>query len=126
MIWTARHSPGKIILEPPKPEIMLPAVAARRAFPEPSIAVFLGLQALDVLTTFLGLRVGAKETSIFVGQLLRLGPLAGLLISKCFALILLGAALGFHRPRVVVFLNYWFAAIVSWNLITVFVSMSRL
>lgn len=83
------------------------------------MSVFFSLQALDVLTTLIGLRLGAREASFFVGRMLAIGPLPGLLISKCFAVILAAAALGFHRPRVVVFLNYWFAVIVAWNLFTI-------
>src|SRR5579862_2901601 len=86
--------------------VMTPSESTRRSFPEPSIAVFLGLQALDVVTTLLGLHAGARETSFFVSRMLSLGPLAGLLVSKCFAIILAAAALAFRRPRVVVFLNY--------------------
>jgi hypothetical protein len=95
----------------------------RRSFPAPSISVFFSLQALDVLTTLIGLHMGAHEASLFVGRMLAIGPLAGLLISKCFAVILAAAALGFHRPRVVVFLNYWFAVLIAWNLITIFTSL---
>ena len=87
------------------------------------MAVFFGLQALDVLTTLIGLHLGAKEASLFVGRMLTLGPVAGLLVSKCFAIILASAALGFHRPRVVVFLNYWFAVLIAWNLYTIFASL---
>lgn len=82
--------------------------------------VFFGLQALDVLTTLIGLQMGAREASLFIGRLLAIGPLPGLLISKCFAIILAAAALAFHRPRVVVFLNYWFALLIAWNLFTIF------
>ena len=64
--------------------------------------------------------MGAKEASVFVGRMLALGPVAGLLISKCFAVILAVAALAFKRPRVVVFLNYWFAVLIAWNLLTIF------
>ena len=92
----------------------------RRNFPAPSMFVFFSLQTLDVLTTMIGLHMGAREASFFVGQMLSIGPLAGLLISKCFAIILAAAALAFHRPRVVVFLNYWFVLIVGWNLFTIF------
>jgi hypothetical protein len=88
----------------------------RRAFPEPSVGVFLALQALDVLTTLIGLRIGAKEASLFVARMLELGPVTGLLISKVLALILVAAAFRFKRPRVIVFLNFWFAAVVTWNL----------
>lgn len=91
----------------------------RREFPAPSMTVFFGLQALDVITTLLGLQMGAKEASVFVGQLLRLGALPGLLISKCLAVVLASAALGFKRPRVIVFLNYWFAVVIAWNLYTI-------
>lgn len=92
----------------------------RRSFPAPSMSVFFALQTLDVLTTLIGLRMGAHEASFFVGRLLAIGPVTGLLISKCFAVILAAAALAFHRPRVVVFLNYWFVAVVCWNLFTIF------
>jgi hypothetical protein len=88
--------------------------------------VFFALQALDVLTTVIGLHMGAHEASVFVGRLLAIGPLAGLLISKCFAIILAAAALGFNRPRVVVFLNYWFVVIVAWNLFTIFSTLISL
>jgi len=102
---------------------MLPAIL-RREFPAPSISVFFALQTLDVLTTLIGLHMGAKEASFFVGRMLSIGPVAGLLISKCFAIILAAAALGFHRPRVVVFLNYWFAALIAWNLYTIFSTLA--
>ena len=102
---------------------MLP-LPFRREFPAPSMAVFFALQSLDVLTTLIGLNLGAKEASMFVGRLLQLGPVSGLLISKCFAIILAAAALAFRRPRVVVFLNYWFAALVAWNLYTILSSLA--
>ena len=89
------------------------------------MTVFFSLQALDVVTTLLGLRMGAGEASFFVGRLMKLGALEGLIIAKIFAVILVGAALGFHRPRVVVFLNYWFAALITWNLVTIAASFAR-
>lgn len=89
------------------------------------MAVFLSLQALDVITTLLGMRLGAAEASFFVGRLMNLGTLEGLLISKLFAIVLVWAALRFGRPRVVVFLNYWFAALITWNLVTIAVSVAR-
>jgi len=50
---------------------------------------------------------------------MQLGPVTGLFIAKAFAVILVSAALGFRRPRVVVFLNYWFAVLITWNLATI-------
>ena len=97
----------------------------RREFPAPSLTVFFSLQALDVLTTLIGLRLGAGEASFFVGRLMRLGPVEALLISKTFAVLLAMAALKFKRERVIVFLNYWFAAIITWNLVTIFMAQMR-
>jgi len=94
---------------------MIPFLA-RREFPTPCLATFFALQALDVITTLIGLQLGAKEGSIFVGQLIQLGPVAGLLLAKLFAVLLVLAAIRFRRQRVIVFLNYWFAVVVTWNL----------
>lgn len=93
---------------------MLPFLA-RREFPAPSLTVFVALQTLDVLTTLLGLKVGAGEASFFVGRLMQAGPFVALVISKIFAVLLVALALKFKRPRVIVFLNYWFCAVVTWN-----------
>ena len=89
------------------------------------MTVFFSLQALDVLTTLIGLRLGAREASVFVGRMLQFGPVAGLLISKCFAIILVSAAIGFQRPRLIVFLNLMFAVVVTWNLGMILMSLAR-
>ena len=89
------------------------------------MTVFFLLQGLDVATTLIGMRVGAREGSMFVGRLMNLGPLEALIISKVFAVILASAALAFRRPRVIVFLNYWFAALIAWNLLTIFTTALR-
>jgi hypothetical protein len=78
--------------------------------------MFVVLQVLDILTTLLGLQLGAQEGSMFLGRLMRAGPVAALLIAKIMAVLLVAVALRFKRPRIVVFLNYWFAGVVSWNL----------
>lgn len=88
----------------------------RREFPAPSLTAFVTLQTLDILTTLIGLRVGASEGSIFLSRLMRVGPVPALLISKIFAVFLVTVALRMKRPRVVVFLNYWFLVVVAWNL----------
>jgi hypothetical protein len=96
---------------------------ARHAhFPAPSLTLFVALQVLDILTTLLGLQLGAQEGSMFLGRLMRTGPLAALLIAKIIAVLLVAMALRFKRPRVVVFLNYWLAAVVSWNLVIILMS----
>jgi len=86
----------------------------------PSLSVFIFLQILDVLTTLIGLRLGAGEASVFVARLMHLGPLPGLMISKILAVMLVLIALRFRQPRVVVLANYWFAALVTWNLALIF------
>lgn len=91
----------------------------QRPFPAPSLTVFVALQVLDMLTTLLGLELGAKEASIFLGSLMKVGPVAALLIAKIIAVLLVAIALKYKRPRLVVFLNYWFAAVVTWNLGTI-------
>jgi len=88
----------------------------RRHFPAPSLTVFVVLQVLDILTTLLGLQMGAQEGSMFLGRLMHAGPVAALLIAKIIAVLLVAMAMRFKRPRMVVFLNYWFAVVVSWNL----------
>jgi hypothetical protein len=93
--------------------------------PRPSLIIFVALQCLDVLTTMIGLRIGASEGSMFIGNLMRVGPLAGLLIAKLFAVVLIMVALKFKKPRAVVFVNYWSAAVVSWNLVMILVSGFR-
>lgn len=106
-------TPRKALLE------RLIPLRLRRDFPAPSLGVFVLLQTLDILTTLIGLRIGAQEASVFVARLINMGPLPGLLISKIFGVLLVAAALKFRRPRVIVFLNYWFAAVVTWNLFTI-------
>jgi hypothetical protein len=53
---------------------------------------------------------------------MRVGPVAALLIAKIIAVLLVAMAIKFKRPRVVVFLNYWFAAVVTWNLVVILVA----
>jgi hypothetical protein len=88
-------------------------------FPTPSIGLFLGLQILDVLTTMVGLHFGAQEGSSFIGHLLESGPLTGLIVSKILAAGLAAFAVFLNKKRVLVFLNFWFAAVVAWNLIAI-------
>ena len=83
------------------------------------LLVFLCLQLLDMLTTVIGLRFGAGESSFFVARLLRFGPMPGLLLSKAFALFFALTALSYNRQRLIRFVNFWFAGVVAWNLLVV-------
>src|SRR5215471_8659164 len=101
-----------------RPMIPIP-LQMRREFPAASLTTFVVLQVLDILTTLLGLEMGAREASLFLSRLMQVGPVAALLIAKLFAALLVAAAFRFRRPRVVVFLNYWFLVVVAWNLLMI-------
>jgi hypothetical protein len=45
-----------------------------------------------------------------------MGPMAGLLTSKAVALSLGGFCIWRERLRVILWINYWYAALVAWNL----------
>lgn len=81
-----------------------------------SLQLFLYLQVLDVLTTWLGFKIGLSEASPFIHLLMGLGPLAGLLGSKAVALALAGFCVWKRRFHVIVWINYWYAALIVWNL----------
>jgi hypothetical protein len=85
----------------------------------PSLSVFVFLQALDILTTLIGLRLGAGEASVFIARLMHLGAVPGLMISKILAAILVLIALRYRHPRIVVMANFWFAGVVTWNLVAI-------
>ena len=96
-----------------------------RRFYKHSLSVFVVLQMVDILTTLIGLGVGAHEGSMFIARLMRTGPLAALLISKLIAVCLVLMAVRWHRPHLVVWLNRWLAVVVAWNLIAIGVTVLR-
>ncbi|HWR51016.1 MAG TPA: DUF5658 family protein [Bryobacteraceae bacterium] len=79
------------------------------------IEVFLYLQLLDLLTTMLGLQLGATEISPFIRLLMRVEPAAGVAASKLIAIALGGWCLWARRDRIVRWINYWYAGLVVWN-----------
>ena len=81
-----------------------------------SLEVFLFLQMLDVLTTWLGLRLHCAEASPFIRYLMHFGPVAGLLGAKLIAILLGGFCVWRQRFRVIQLINYFFAALVTWNM----------
>jgi hypothetical protein len=93
-----------------------PAGGARKL-----IQVFFYLQALDFLTTLIGLKLGISEASPFIRVLLHYGPSVAVTASKIAALILAAACIKLNRPYLLRYVNYWFAAIVVWNLINILI-----
>ena len=89
-----------------------------------AIQLFLYLQLLDVLTTLVGFRLGAREASPFVRVLMGFGPVWGVLCSKLVALGLGALILVMRRGYLIGCINYWYAALVAWNLFIV-LSSSR-
>lgn len=80
------------------------------------LELFVYLQLLDILTTWIGLRLGLAEASPFVRHLMQLGPAAGLAASKVVAFFLAGLCVWLNRRHVVRWINYWYAALVVWNM----------
>jgi hypothetical protein len=83
------------------------------------VQVFLYLQVLDFLTTLVGLKLGISEASPFIRSLLHLGPGIAVGASKFVALGLAGVCVIINRAYLVRWVNYWYAAIVVWNLCTI-------
>ena len=83
------------------------------------LSVFLYLQVLDVLSTLIGFSLGNTEASPFVRLLIRWGPVAGLALSKAVAIGLAAVCFAFKRTALIRLINYWYAALVIWNLYTV-------
>lgn len=96
--------------------LLLGAAPASSADWSLSLQTFLYLQVLDVLTTFLGFRMGLSEASPFIRALMGMGPMAGVLLSKVVALLLGAACVRSGRYHVIRLINYWYAALVVWNL----------
>jgi len=87
-----------------------------------SLEIFLYLQVLDVLTTWLGFRLGGMEMSPFIRYLMHVGPMAGLLGSKLIAVGLGAYCVWRQRLRVIQIINYFFAGLVLWNLTQILTS----
>jgi hypothetical protein len=79
--------------------------------------VFVYLQLLDLLTTLIGLRLGAVEASPFVRLLMHVGPAIGLTVSKILALSLGAFCVYTRRLGLVRLASYWYGGLVTWNLI---------
>lgn len=95
------------------PDVSKPELSNR------AIIVFVALQALDVVTTLVGLRTGAQEANIIVARLMHLGPMTGLLIAKLVGFLLIIPVFVGGRAHLIRLLNFWFAGIVIWNLVMI-------
>jgi hypothetical protein len=83
------------------------------------VQVFIYLQLLDLLTTLVGFKLGASEVSPFIRSLLPLGPVVAVTLSKFVAIALAATCMALNRHRLVRWINYWYAALVVWNLCSI-------
>jgi hypothetical protein len=111
----ATASSGSPISDSNSPASSSGAPAYRRQL----IEVFLYLQILDILTTLIGFRLGSGEASPFVRLLVQFGPTEGLLLSKIVAVGIAATCLLLRKRKLIMWINYWYAALVVWNLYTI-------
>ncbi|MGD1072238.1 MAG: DUF5658 family protein [Bryobacteraceae bacterium] len=92
-----------------------------------AIQVFLYLQLLDFLTTLIGFKLGAKEASPFILILIHAtSPAIGVAASKLVGVGIGALCLLTNRARLVTWINYWYGALIVWNLVLILIAGSRL
>jgi hypothetical protein len=79
-------------------------------------SVFLYLQLLDLLTTLVGFKLGAREASPFIRLLMHAGPAAGVMVSKVLSLVLGGFCVYYKKTHLIRWASYWYSGLVVWNL----------
>jgi len=84
--------------------------------------VFIYLQLLDLLTTLVGLKLGAKEASPFIRMLMYAGPAAGVMVSKVLSLGLGGLCIYFKKEHLIRWISYWYGGLIVWNLMVLLAS----
>ncbi len=87
-----------------------------------SVKLFLYLQILDFLTTLVGFKLGVPEASPFVRSLMHYGPGFAVAASKIMALSLVGLCVALHRSHLLRWINYWYAALIIWNLCSILIA----
>jgi len=87
--------------------------------------IFLYLQLLDFLTTMVGLKIGLREISPFIRQIMQFDPTLGVAISKLVAVGLGAYCIWAHRERIIRWVNYGYAGLVVWNLYIILLGLAR-
>lgn len=87
-----------------------------------SVQLFLYLQVLDLLTTLVGFKLGISEASPFVRSLMHFGPGIAVAASKIAAISLAGLSVALNRSHLIRWINYWYAALIIWNLCNILIS----
>jgi hypothetical protein len=90
------------------------------------IQVFVYLQLLDFLTTMVGFKLGAHEASPFIVKLIHTtSPAMGVAASKVIGLAIGGLCVATNRVKLLSFANYWYAALVVWNLAMILIANGK-
>jgi hypothetical protein len=91
------------------------------------VQVFVYLQLLDFLTTMVGFKLGAHEVSPFIVKLIHsTTPAVGVAASKVIGLAIGGLCVASGRVKLLSFANYWYAALVVWNLAMILTASGKL
>ena len=88
--------------------------------------VFVYLQLLDLLTTLLGLRLGAAEATPLVRLMMQAGPAAGVIASKMLALVAGALCIYANKAHVIRWISYWYGGLVIWNLMVMLAAPGHL
>ena len=104
----------------PSPQISSPRTN-RSIFPNGVsgrlIAVYLGLQIVDLIILSLAWRLRVHQFRINQLSLIPgLNPIAGFFVMKAAAFVCLITSVYSGRRRLLVFLNFWYAGLIIWNL----------
>ncbi len=65
------------------------------------------------------MQLGLGEASPFIRYLMQMGPSAGLALSKAIAFALCGICIWLNKRHVIGWINYWYAALVVWNMVLI-------
>ena len=88
--------------------------------------VFIYLQLLDLITTLIGFKLGAKEASPFIRMLMHAGPVAGVAASKVLALGLGAICVYRKKLHLIRWATYWYSGLVVLNLIVILAAPGHL
>jgi len=84
--------------------------------------IFIYLQLLDLLTTLVGFRLGAREASPFIRMLMHVGPAMGVMASKVLSVGLGALCIYLKKNHLILWASYWYCGLVVWNLMVLLAS----
>jgi hypothetical protein len=81
--------------------------------------VFALLQAADLATTVMTLKLGGVENNPLIQSFLTMGSVLGLVLAKIVVLLIAAGCAAWGRQRPLRCANAAFAGVVSWNLFVI-------